>query len=146
MNSNEISEIIIQQNKGKTIIKLLYTLPILLFGIFILIKIKESLLLGACGIILLVIVAPTYFTVAKHFFSGKPLLKVNQEGIEGWGKRFKWNEIEKVALRRDWGAVYLTVYVRKNGGIHKYNINTKEIERSATELIKQIGYLKNKYE
>ncbi|EGP8609415.1 hypothetical protein I0Q97_001210, partial [Listeria monocytogenes] len=81
-----------------------------------------------------------------HFFSGKPLLKVNQEGIEGWGKRFKWNEIEKVALRRDWGAVYLTVYVRKNGGIHKYNINTKEIERSATELIKQIGYLKNKYE
>lgn len=75
MNSNEISEIIVQQNKGKTIIKLLYTLPILLFGIFILFKVKESLLLGACGIILLVIVAPTYFTVAKHFFRVSHCLK-----------------------------------------------------------------------
>ncbi|HHT6539632.1 TPA: hypothetical protein ACSZIQ_12180 [Listeria monocytogenes] len=128
MNSNEISEIIIQQNKGKTIIKLLYTLPILLFGIFILFKIKESLLLGACGIILLVIVAPTYFTVAKHFFSGKPLLKVNQEGIEGWGKRFKWNEIEKVALRRDWGAVYLTVYVYPRED--EQRVGTRNRERS----------------
>ncbi|CAM2363619.1 hypothetical protein LISE100100_13285 [Listeria seeligeri] len=145
MNSNEVPEIVIEQNRTKTILSLVYVFPILLMGVLGTIQLKNSMLMGVAGIIILVLLTPTYFRVLKQSFSDKPLLKVNQEGIAGWGKFFEWREIEKVALRRDWGAVFLTVYVRNNGRMRKYNINAKNLNGSATELIKQIGVLKSKY-
>lgn len=145
MNSNEAPDIVIEQNRTKTILSLVYVFPILLMGVLGTIQLKNSMLMGVAGIIILVLLTPTYFRVLKQSFSDEPLLRVNQEGIAGWGKLFEWKEIEKVALRRDWGAVFLTVYVRNNGRMRKYNINAKNLKGSATELIKQIGILKSKY-